>query len=96
MVRDREKLNSVLDSAPRKSMHLAKMFKKKVSTTIKMQACVTDRRNDHLGYTEIHSELLQQNTMTGCRSLYGNNSKLKQENCHHKFKPRTKLYALKF
>jgi hypothetical protein len=41
MVHDREKLSSVLDSEPQKSTNLAKSFKK-VSTTVKMQACVTD------------------------------------------------------
>jgi hypothetical protein len=36
MARDREKL----DSAPQKFINLAKIFKKKFSTTVKMQACV--------------------------------------------------------
>jgi hypothetical protein len=39
MVRDREKLSSVLVSAPQKSINVAKMFKT-FSTTVKMQACV--------------------------------------------------------
>jgi hypothetical protein len=39
MVCDRENLSSVLDSAPQKSINLAKIFKK-FSTTVKMQACI--------------------------------------------------------
>jgi hypothetical protein len=39
MVRDRGKLGSVLDSGPQKSVNLAKIFKK-ILTTVKMQACV--------------------------------------------------------
>jgi hypothetical protein len=38
MVGDREKLSSVLDSAPQKSVNKNKIFKK-FSTTVKMQAC---------------------------------------------------------
>jgi hypothetical protein len=39
MVRDREKLSSVLYSAHQKSINLAKIFKT-FSTDVKMQACV--------------------------------------------------------
>jgi hypothetical protein len=39
MVCDREKCSSILDLAPQKSIDLAKIFKK-VSKTVKMQACV--------------------------------------------------------
>jgi hypothetical protein len=38
-----------LDSAPHKSINLAKIFKK-FSTTVKMQACVIDTNLTHINY----------------------------------------------